>query len=257
MKTLVALAVSAALLTVSLSSAAGGSSVHQQIALAKSAVDKTKTSSTSATRVAKAVKKIVVEPDLASGEYTYIVRLADLPLATYDGSVVGFAATSPKIAKKELFSKLANSKMSSQQVRNELRLDVKSTDAVQYTNYLEDKQQSFLSKARLSLGKQANVVYQYKNAFNGVAMRLTQEQAVKLAALDGVDYIERERMETMDTDTGPIHIGATQVWQGEGNSASNMGEGVIIGVIDSGVNTDHDSFADIGGDGYDHTNPWG
>ncbi|MET6760040.1 S8 family serine peptidase [Pseudoalteromonas sp. NCIMB_1079] len=257
MKTQVALAVSAALLTVSLSSAAGGSSVHQQIALAKSAVDKTKTSSTSATRVAKAVKKIVVEPDLASGEYTYIVRLADLPLATYDGSVVGFAATSPKIAKKELFSKLANSKMSSQQVRNELRLDVKSTDAVQYTNYLEDKQQSFLSKARLSLGKQANVVYQYKNAFNGVAMRLTQEQAVKLAALDGVDYIERERMETMDTDTGPIHIGATQVWQGEGNSASNMGEGVIIGVIDSGVNTDHDSFADIGGDGYDHTNPWG
>lgn len=257
MKTQVALAVSAALLTVSLSSAAGGSSVHQQIALAKSAVDKTKTSSTSATRVAKAVKKIVVEPDLASGEYTYIVRLADLPLATYDGSVVGFAATSPKIAKKELFSKLANSKMSSQQVRNELRLDVKSTDAVQYTNYLEDKQQSFLSKARLSLGKQANVVYQYKNAFNGVAMRLTQEQAVKLAALDGVEYVERERMETMDTDTGPIHIGATQVWQGEGNSATNMGEGVIIGMIDSGINTDHDSFADIGGDGYDHTNPWG
>ena len=257
MKTQVALAVSAALLTVSLSSAAGGSSVHQQIALAKSAVDKTKTSSTSTTRVAKAVKKIVVEPDLASGEYTYIVRLADLPLATYDGSVVGFAATSPKIAKKELFSKLANSKMSSQQVRDELRLDVKSTDAVQYTNYLEDKQQNFLSKARLSLGKQANVVYQYKNAFNGVAMRLTQEQAVKLAALDGVEFVERERMETMDTDTGPIHIGATQVWQGEGNSATNMGEGVIIGVIDSGVNTDHDSFADIGGDGYDHTNPWG
>ncbi|MEL0655481.1 S8 family serine peptidase [Pseudoalteromonas issachenkonii] len=257
MKTQVALAVSAALLTVSLSSVAGGSNVHQQIALAKSAVDKTKTSSTSTTRVAKAVKKIVVEPDLASGEYTYIVRLADLPLATYDGSIVGFAATNPKIAKKELFSKLANSKMSSQQVRNELRLDVKSTDAVQYTNYLEDKQQSFLSKARLSLGKQAKVIYQYKNAFNGVAMRLTQEQAVKLAALDGVEYVERERMETMDTDTGPIHIGATQVWQGEGNSATNMGEGVIIGVIDSGVNTDHDSFADIGGDGYNHTNPWG
>ena len=257
MKTQVALAVSAALLTVSLSSVAGGNSIHQQIALSKSAVDKTKTSSTSSTRITKVAKKIVVEPSLAPGEYTYIVRLADLPLATYDGSVVGFAATNPKIAKKELFSKLANSKMSSQEVRNQLRLDTKSTDAVQYTNYLEDKQQSFLSQARLSLGKQANVVYKYKNAFNGVAMRLTQEQAVKLATLDGVEYVERERMETMDTDTGPIHIGATQVWQGEGNSATNMGEGVIIGVIDSGVNTDHDSFADIGGDGYDHTNPWG
>lgn len=257
MKTQVALAVSAALLTVSLSSVAGGSSVQQKIALTKSAVEKTKLPSTSPTRITKAAKKIVVEPNLAPGEYTYIVRLADLPLATYDGSVVGFAATNPKIAKKELFSSLANSKMSSQEVRNQLRLDTKSTDAIQYANYLEDKQQNFLSTARLSLGKQANVVYKYKNAFNGVAMRLTQEQALKLAALDGVDYIERERMETMDTDTGPIHIGATQVWQGEGNSATNMGEGVIIGVIDSGVNTDHDSFADIGGDGYDHTNPWG
>ena len=28
-------------------------------------------------------------------------------------------------------------------------------------------------------------------------------------------------------------------------------------MIDTGINPDHASFADIGGDGYDHTNPWG
>lgn len=256
MKTQVALAVSAALFTVSLSSVSSESDIRQQLELTKSVLKQTKSVSNSSNSV-KSTKKIIVEPNLAPGEYTYIVRLSDLPLATYDGSVAGFAATSPKIAKKELFSKLAGSKMSSQQVRNELRLDVKSTDAVKYSNFLETQQQNFLTQARSSLGKQANVVYQYKNAFNGVAMRLTQAQAVKLAALAGVEYIERERMETMDTDTGPIHIGATQVWEGEGTSAINMGEGVIIGVIDSGVNTDHDSFADIGGDGYNHTNPWG
>jgi len=255
-KTQVALAVSAALFTVSLSSVSSESDIRQQLELTKSVLKQTKSASNSSNSV-KSIKKIIVEPNLAPGEYTYIVRLSDLPLATYDGSVAGFAATSPKIAKKELFSKLAGSKMSSQQVRNELRLDVKSTDAVKYSNFLETQQQNFLTQARSSLGKQANVVYQYKNAFNGVAIRLTQAQAVKLAALAGVEYIERERMETMDTDTGPIHIGATQVWEGEGTSAVNMGEGVIIGVIDSGVNTDHDSFADIGGDGYDHTNPWG
>ena len=65
------------------------------------------------------------------------------------------------------------------------------------------------------------------------------------------------RMETLDTDTGPIHIGAPEVWSGEGQDAVNMGEGVIIGVVDSGINSDHPSFADIGGDDYDHTNPWG
>ena len=90
-----------------------------------------------------------------------------------------------------------------------------------------------------------------------MALRLTQAEAQKLSALSDVAFVERERMERLDTDTGPIHVGAPQVWSGEGQSAVNMGEGVIIGVIDSGINSDHDSFADIGGDGYDHTNPWG
>ncbi|MCW8876798.1 MAG: S8 family serine peptidase [Kangiellaceae bacterium] len=35
------------------------------------------------------------------------------------------------------------------------------------------------------------------------------------------------------------------------------GEGQIIAVIDTGINSDHESFADIGDDGYDHTNPLG
>jgi subtilisin family serine protease len=251
-KTKVALAVSTALLTMSMSSIAGDSAIIKQLELTKSTIDKSVVTPTT-----NAVKKIVVEPNLGNSEYTYIVRLSDLPLATYDGSIEGYAATSPKIAKQELFSSLTNSKMTSQQIRNELRLDVNSTDAVKYSSYLETQQQSFLTQAQLSLGTVGEVLYTYKNSFNGMAMRLTQAQAVKLAALEGVDFIERERMETMDTDTGPTHIGAPEVWEGEGASAVNMGEGVIIGVIDSGVNTDHDSFADVGGDGYDHTNPWG
>ena len=203
------------------------------------------------------VQKFFFETDLAAGTYTYIVRLNDMALATYDGSIAGLAATSPKIAKKELFAKLAKSKMSSQQVRDELRLDTKSKEAVQYTNFLESKQQDFLSQAAGKIGKKAEVVYTYKNAFNGVALRLTQAEAAKLATISGVAFVERERMEQMDTDTGPTFIGATEVWEGEGPTAINMGEGVIIGVIDSGINSDHASFADVGGDDYDHINPWG
>lgn len=34
----------------------------------------------------------------------------------------------------------------------------------------------------------------------------------------------------------------------------SMGEGIVVGIVDTGINMDHPSFADIGGDGYDHTN---
>ena len=36
-----------------------------------------------------------------------------------------------------------------------------------------------------------------------------------------------------------------------------MGEGIVIAILDSGINSDHPSFADVGDDGYDHTNPLG
>lgn len=250
MRNKVALAVSTALMSVSLSSMASIDDARQSITAV--AADKTKTSVSNAV-----VQKFFFETDLAAGKYTYIVRLDNMALATYDGSIAGLAATNPRIAKKELFAKLAKSKMSSQQVRDELRLDTNSKAAVQYTSFLENKQQDFLAQAASKLGKKAEVVYRYKNAFNGVALRLTQAEAAKLATVSGVAFVERERMEQMDTDTGPTFIGATEVWEGKGPTAINMGEGVIIGVIDSGINSDHASFADIGGDGYDHTNPWG
>lgn len=202
-------------------------------------------------------KKFRAEKDLADGTYTYIVRLKDQPIATYDGSVAGFSATNPQIAKKPLFKSLANSNKSSQQIRKELRLDLQAPEAVAYGNYLEGKQQTFLNKASSKLGSSLNVTYKYKNAFNGMAIRLTQNEAQALSSLADVAYVEREKMEHLETDTGPIHVGAPLVWDGEGQSAINMGEGVIIGVVDSGINSDHASFADIGGDGYDHTNPWG
>ena len=75
-----------------------------------------------------------------------------------------------------------------------------------------------------------------------MALRLTQQEAEALSNLADVAYVEREKMERMETDTGPIHVGAPMVWDGEGQSAINMGEGVIIGVIDSGINSDHSSF---------------
>lgn len=40
-------------------------------------------------------------------------------------------------------------------------------------------------------------------------------------------------------------------------TTGTLGEGMIIGVIDTGINSSHPSFAAVGGDGYIHTNPYG
>jgi subtilisin family serine protease len=45
--------------------------------------------------------------------------------------------------------------------------------------------------------------------------------------------------------------------RGQIYATGTMGEGIIIGVIDTGINSSHPSFAEVGGDGYVHTNPNG
>lgn len=205
----------------------------------------------------KRSNKFNYEKGLGSEKYIYIVRLKDQPIAMYDGSIKGLAATNPKIAKKDLFNKLAKSNQPSRAIRDELRVDFKSEEVKAYGAYLESKQQKFLSQVDKKLKSGFEVKYQYKNVFNGVALELTQDEAAQLAKMSDVAFVERERQESLETDTGPIHIGATRTWVGEGQNATKMGEGVIIGVVDSGINSDHPSFADVGADGYDHTNPWG
>lgn len=205
----------------------------------------------------KLSKKIHVEEGL-SGTYNYIVRLVDAPIANYRGEIAGLEATSPAYTKsfKER-SVLAKGKTSAEK-RASLKLDMKKPEVIKYSNYLADKQAGFLAKADKLVGQKVKPVSQMKAAFNGVILKLTQEQAIEIAKLNDVAYVEREAYYSLDTDTGPVLIGAPNIWDGSANGGVGAkGEGVIIGILDTGVNTDNPSFADIGADGYDHTNPWG
>ncbi len=79
--------------------------------------------------------------------------------------------------------------------------------------------------------------------------------------MPNVKHISRERHEVPLSDIGPYFIGAKALWEGTGSPwpwfKGTAGEGAVIAVLDTGINHDHPSFADIGGDGYDHNNPLG
>ena len=80
---------------------------------------------------------------------------------------------------------------------------------------------------------------------NAVAVPLSLEEAVLIASLPGVKDVLPVRTVELATDAGPAWVGAPQVWDDPVLTASkvSMGEGVIIGMLDTGINFDHPSFA--------------
>jgi uncharacterized repeat protein (TIGR01451 family) len=175
----------------------------------------------------------------ASEPQVYIVRLEDAPLPTYTGGVRGLSATSLEVTGDE-------------------KLDVDSPASQQYLKYLAGVQADFVTQAADKVGRKLDILYTYRLALNGLAVELTPEEAAMLRKMDGVVAVEPSVTRRLHTDASIQWIGAPSVWDGTATPAGisgTMGEGMIVGIIDTGINTDHPSFADVGGDGYDHTNP--
>lgn len=171
---------------------------------------------------------------------TYLVQLSDPPLASYRGGMAGLPATSPEVTGRR-------------------KLDATSPASQRYLDYLAQRRDEFLRQAEARLGRQVTPGYVYDYVFGGLTLDLTAEEVAQVAALPQVKRISPNFRRELLTDRGPNWIGASALWGSESACAPNgkCGEGIIVGIIDTGINTDHPSFADIGGDGYNHTNPFG
>lgn len=194
-----------------------------------------------------AQQRFLWENDL-DGEYTYIVQLKNKPVATYNGELKGYAATNIR------HQSISNGKLT--KLYKQGAKQVSAIDA--YQKLLLSKQAEVMQKASTA-GISVTPRDQFSVAFNGFSTQLTQQQAKQLTTIAGVASVTRSKNRPLMSDVGPELIGADAAWSGAATSTgvSAMGEGVIVGIIDTGINSDHASFADIGGDGYDHTNPWG
>nr|WP_283104627.1 S8 family serine peptidase [Shewanella olleyana] len=170
--------------------------------------------------------------------------LDDQPLATYRGETGSLKATS-------ILSNPSNKRA------NNGTLDVTSAVSQQYIQYLNSQRSKTLAQAKSRLNRQLTLHADYQIALNGFSTELSEKEAQTLASVPGVKRVQKVELRHLNTDSGPAHIQAPSVWDGSATGVGSMGEGVIVGILDTGINHTSASFADIGGDGYDHVNPLG
>ena len=140
------------------------------------------------------------------------------------------------------------------------QLDPAAPPVQAYEAHLEDEQAQAIASIEEALGREIEVPFTYQFAANGFAAVLTPHEARIVAAQPSIASITKDEQAEAQNFGGPETIGADDVWNGVatlGLPFDARGEGVVIGIVDSGISPLHPSFADVGSDGHDHTNPRG
>ena len=97
------------------------------------------------------------------------------------------------------------------------------------------------------LGRSLRPIRTYDTVFGGFALHLNAEEAEHLAAHPLVIDVEAERAWPLQSDVGPDLVAAPDVWSGTATGTPHRGAGILVGVIDSGIEPLHLSFADVPG----------
>ncbi|WP_326490271.1 S8 family serine peptidase [Shewanella sp. AS1] len=179
------------------------------------------------------------------GEFDYIVELYGDTLVKHQRS-------------QQLNSKKSATLQNKKQSARLSAASFKSPSAASYESQLLQAQNNVINVAGNMLGRNLNPRMRYSKVLNGFSARMSQHDAQLLASMPQVKRVTKSQLYQLQTDYGPIRIGADKVWSGDNvNNTAYQGEGMIVGIIDTGINTDHPSFAAKGDDGYIVTNPFG
>ena len=139
------------------------------------------------------------------------------------------------------------------------RLDAKAPASRAYVAHLAAAQNAFVADLAAELARPLSPIATMQHALNAVVVELDDREAEIARARSDVELVERERMLSLLTDRGPAFIGATTIWDGSSsNGVASQGEGVVAGILDTGINWQSPAFAATGPiDGYVHVNPNG
>nr|WP_240956099.1 S8 family serine peptidase [Wenzhouxiangella sp. XN79A] len=122
----------------------------------------------------------------------------------------------------------------------------RSAEFLSAQSELATQQADALDRISLAVGRQVEASHHFLVMSNAIGVRLTQAEAERVRSLPDVRSVERERLYELDTYRGPGFIGAASLWDGTAapQPGQYRGEGMVAGVIDSGVNLDHPMYAD-------------
>lgn len=169
----------------------------------------------------------------------WILVLDEPAVASYTGGIDGLAATSPMSTAEE-------------------KLDVEDGRTRAYVEHLQGTHEDTVTSMSQELGTEVVVTHDYYYALNGMAVEASAHEASVIADLPGVSMVLPDEINELETDVSNDLIGSPAIWDGAtGSGAGTQGEGVIVAMLDSGVNPHHPSFAATDGHGYTHTNPNG
>jgi len=153
---------------------------------------------------------------------TYIVQLADIPVAGYTGNIAGYKATRPAAGTK---------------------FNGKSAEAGKYRNYLNSRHETVARQAGVAK------IYDYSMGFNGFSAKMTAAKAAQLAKTPGVLSVSKNEIRQADTVSTPTFLGLDKpggLWDQLGGPAkAGGGASIVIGDIDSGLWPENPSFAPL------------
>ena len=150
----------------------------------------------------------------------YIVQMAQAPVVAYEGGIAGYKATKPGKGQK---------------------IDPYNADVIKYVGYLDSRHNEAL--AAVGGGRK---LYDYRYAFNGFAAQLSAAQAEAMKKVAGVEAVSKDEIQHMDTSSTPTFLGLDApggLWSQLGG-VGKAGEGIIIGMVDSGIWPESLSFSD-------------
>lgn len=132
------------------------------------------------------------------------------------------------------------------------QLDTTTAQSQAYLKTLAAQRSQVLNAIEGVLGRGIVVYHVYDVILNGVSVEMSAKEAQQLAKVPGIRQILPVTLEQPDTDAGPTWIGADGVWNGSADPANigSLGEGMLVGILDTGINFDHPSFSDTPEDEY-------